>query len=68
MGKRNPHQEPDHGSCKSQKICFCITGWILPLRFKPSHLSQTNAYIIQVQVIKNYFLYYGENSGGMNLI
>ena len=29
MGKRNPHQEPDHGECKSQKICFCITGWIL---------------------------------------
>ena len=22
MGKRNPHQEPDHGECKSQKICF----------------------------------------------
>lgn len=29
MGNRNPHQEPDHGECKSQKICFCITGWIL---------------------------------------
>ena len=29
MGKRNPHQEPDHGAGKSQKICFCITGWIL---------------------------------------
>ena len=28
-GNRNPHQEPDHGECKSQKICFCITGWIL---------------------------------------
>ena len=26
---RNPHQEPDHGEYKSQKICFCITGWIL---------------------------------------
>lgn len=32
MGKRNPHQEPDHGECKSQKICFCITGWILLLK------------------------------------
>ena len=29
MGKRNPHQEPDHGEYKSHKNCFCITGWIL---------------------------------------
>ena len=42
MGKRKPHQEPDHGECKSQKICFCITGWILlfensnPLTYRKS--------------------------------
>lgn len=30
-GNRNPQQEPDHGWCKSQKICFCITGVDLAL-------------------------------------